>query len=76
MQYIKNVEQFSKELDTYINEKEYEKIIKNVSNKGFISCVSVAKTNKETYENMIIARIKEDEEFKNLIKENYFKEIQ
>ncbi len=73
---IKSVEQFSKDLDRYINEEKYEEIIKSVSNKGFISCVSVAKTNKETYENMIIARIKEDEEFKNLIKENYFKEIQ
>ena len=50
--------------------------IETVTNIEKENNIFLVKTNKETYENMIIARIKEDEEFKNLIKENYFKEIQ
>lgn len=72
---IKKVEIFSENLNLYIEEKQYEEIIRNVSSKEFISEVKVAKINKETYINMVIARIKEDENFRNMIKNNYFEEI-
>ena len=65
--FLYEFEQFISSLDSALNNRDYEEIIRSYPNKGFISCLSNLGISKDIYFSWVIHSIVEDEDFRNSI---------
>ena len=70
--FIKMLTEFVEELDKILDNNDYDKLIMNLPNKGFISCITCMEITKERYMNILLSAIKENNIFRTKIIKNYF----
>jgi len=63
---------FTTKLDEYISNKDYEKLIQVVADKGFLSCITVLGITKDRYLELLLSYLNCDDDFKNIIINIYF----
>ena len=69
------LKEFNQKLDSYIDNNEYENIIKTISDKGFLSCVTTLGITKERYIDLLLSYINNDDILKNNIINTHFKDF-